>query len=72
MAIIWAGGAALILSAVGFASVWLYRTLSARRLQAAADAYAEREMARTRLDGASVNRGPFRTAARVLPNHRAS
>ena len=60
---IWAGGVILILTAAALGSVWLYRILASRRLHAAADAYANREMARTRRDGVEARRGPFRTAA---------
>jgi hypothetical protein len=69
---IWAGGAAIVLAAVVIGVVWLARAVTSWRLRAAANAYAEREIARTRWHGASPKPGPFRAAAGDASNHRVS
>jgi len=48
MAGIWAGGIAAFVALAALGVFWLSRVTDMRRLNAAADAYAEREMARAR------------------------
>ena len=59
---IWAGGGLLFLLTTALGGVWLYRGRASRRLHAAADAYANRELART----------PRRTARRSAPGRPIS
>jgi hypothetical protein len=69
---IWAGGAAILMAAAVIAVVWVARAAASWRLRAAANAYAEREIARTRWHGPSPQPGPFRATAGDASNHRVS
>ena len=69
---IWAGGITLFVAAAAFAVFWLSRAVGARRLNAAADAYAEREIARARGAGGPKAPAPFRPAGMGLQGHRVS
>lgn len=69
---IWAGGITLFAAAAVLAVFWLSRAVGARRLNAAADAYAEREIARTRREGGPKNPAPFRRARVNMQGHRFS
>jgi hypothetical protein len=55
MAIIWVGGVAALAAAGAAGGAWLYRVVMTRRLNAAAQVYAQREIARTRRTGILPN-----------------
>jgi hypothetical protein len=70
MLAIWVGGTAVLAAAAVGGAFWLFRFVTSRRLNAAANAYAVRELARTRWHGPGGDRPPHRAKARAASKRR--